>query len=90
VGCHQKIMPGIVNQWTQSKHKNADVSCLDCHETHEGNPGAFEHNKKIIKIIVSPQDCGKCHQVELDQFKGSVPTKNSVPADFFDFTVTTS
>lgn len=29
--CHQKVSPGIVNDWEKSNHAHGDVSCIDCH-----------------------------------------------------------
>ena len=32
VDCHQVESPGIVGQWKESKHFDADIGCIDCHE----------------------------------------------------------
>lgn len=71
IGCHKRVTPGIVHQWTASKHAPAGTGCFDCHEAKETAPGGFKHNGRIIKLIVSPMDCGNCHSSEQSQFKGS-------------------
>lgn len=75
VDCHSKSSAGLTNQWRASAHAEAGVHCLDCHQAHEDDPDAFEHEGSVIATIVSPKDCGRCHEVESKQQRGSVHTQ---------------
>lgn len=52
--------------------KNVVVGCYECHslngEKHKDN---FEHYGYNINVIVSPNDCKACHQVEVEQYTHS-------------------
>lgn len=71
VSCHKKQTPGIVQQWGDSKHHRAKVSCYECHVADKSDKDAFLHNKKNISIIVSPKDCANCHKTEVKQTEDS-------------------
>jgi mono/diheme cytochrome c family protein len=71
VACHTISTPGIVEQWTNSRHFEFDVDCLACHKADNWEPDAFEHYGEHIAIIVSPLDCSKCHEQEFEEQKGS-------------------
>jgi hypothetical protein len=71
VSCHNKTSPGLVSQWRVSKHSEAGVSCLDCHQASKSDPDAFNHHGKLIGIVVSPKDCAQCHTKEFREHKGS-------------------
>jgi len=75
ISCHQKSSPGINNQWKNSAHSQANVNCLDCHQAKAEDPDAFKHEGEIIATIVSPLDCGRCHETEFLQQKGSKHTR---------------
>ena len=72
VSCHDKASPGLAQQWRQSAHQRAGVNCLDCHQAVAAEPDAMEHEGQIIATIVSPRDCGRCHEVEYREQGGSV------------------
>jgi len=72
--CHEKITPGLFNQWAGSKHAENDVTCFDCHGAEENDPDAFLHNKVYVATLVTPKDCGNCHDTE------SVEVSNSYHA----------
>ena len=69
--CHEKESHGITQQWGNSKHYRAKVGCFECHQARVGDSDAFMHYKQRISIIVSPKDCAKCHQKEVEEFEGS-------------------
>ncbi len=71
VTCHEKESLGVVQQWGASKHFRAKVGCFECHEAKAGDTDAFMHYKQRISIIVSPQDCAKCHPSEVKEFSES-------------------
>ena len=72
VSCHDKASPGLAQQWHQSAHKTAGVNCMDCHQAEAAEPDAIEHEGQIVATIVSPKDCGRCHEVEYQEQAGSV------------------
>ena len=69
--CHSGMNPGLVEEWRASAHAQNNVGCYDCHRAEKTDVDAFEHNGATIAVIVSPKDCGRCHQNEVDQQKGS-------------------
>ncbi|PLY15429.1 MAG: hypothetical protein C0631_07350 [Sedimenticola sp.] len=72
VSCHKKASAGVVTEWQQSAHAEAGVNCMDCHQAKSEEIDAFEHEGQIIATIVSPTDCGRCHDREFSEHKGSV------------------
>jgi len=75
IDCHSKASAGLTHQWKNSAHADADVNCFDCHQAYEDDPDAIEHEGSVISTIVSPKDCGRCHETEYKQQQGSVHAK---------------
>lgn len=75
VDCHTKSSAGLTHQWKNSAHAEANVNCLDCHQAYEDDEDSMEHEGSIIATIVSPKDCGRCHETEYKQQEGSVHAK---------------
>jgi len=75
VDCHAKSSSGLTHQWKNSAHAQANVNCLDCHQAYEDDDDAMEHEGSVIATIVSPKDCGRCHETEFKQQEGSVHAK---------------
>ncbi|MEM7201010.1 MAG: multiheme c-type cytochrome [Planctomycetota bacterium] len=71
VTCHEQSNPGIVAQWLESTHAIRGVGCYDCHQAAENDPDGFSHEGFNIATIVTPRDCGRCHQAEAEEFGGS-------------------
>ncbi len=77
IDCHAKETPGIVNDWDHSKHAQAGVTCLDCHETTPDSPmllkdiKGHENVKASLSMLVPPSTCAKCHPNEVKQFDAS-------------------
>lgn len=76
VECHKDYQPGIINDWKDSRHAHAGVSCIDCHQVTEDSPTATQHETLIgtdvyISILVPPSRCSQCHPVEVAQFNES-------------------
>jgi len=69
--CHSSTTVGIYQQWGNSKHYRANVGCFECHEAKKGAKGSFEHYGYNVSVIVSPIDCGRCHEKESKEFLGS-------------------
>ena len=66
--CHKKESASIYDQWGSSQHYRANVGCYECHAAVEGDPDAFMHEGKSIAVIVSPKDCARCHENEVNEF----------------------
>ncbi len=71
VACHKKESGSIYEQWGGSKHYRANVGCFECHTANEKDPDAFEHYGQFISTIVSPKDCARCHEHEVQEFNDS-------------------
>lgn len=69
--CHKNEHPGIYQQWGRSKHFGANVGCYECHKADKEDPDAIRHKDFFISVIVSPKDCGTCHNLEAKQFQKS-------------------
>ena len=62
--CHKEKSPGLYRQWQMSAHAMHNVTCLDCHGADRGDVDAFEHEGAMIATLVTPIDCGNCHEKE--------------------------
>jgi hypothetical protein len=71
VTCHTEWNPGLVKQWKDSDHGAAEVGCIDCHGAAEGDVDAFEHHGVLIATLVTPKDCGQCHEQEAEEASNS-------------------
>ncbi|MBF0274020.1 MAG: hypothetical protein HQK84_02185 [Nitrospinae bacterium] len=69
--CHKRESSGLYQQWSNSAHKGANVTCYSCHEAKKDEPDAFLHEGMWIATLVTPKDCGKCHEKEEKQVAGS-------------------
>ena len=71
IACHKTESVSIYEQWGTSKHFRANVSCFECHTAVKEDPDAFEHYGEYISVIVSPKDCARCHEHEVNEFNES-------------------
>ena len=69
--CHKEKSPGIYKQWYNSEHAVHKVTCYDCHQAQSGDKDAFMHEGALIATMVTPKDCGKCHQKEMQEVDNS-------------------
>ena len=69
--CHKKESPSLYTQWGSSKHYRGNVGCYECHMALTNDVDAFEHYGQIISTIVTPKDCGRCHEAEVTEFNSS-------------------
>lgn len=60
--CHQEKNPGLYQQWKNSAHGVNDIGCIDCHQADPADADAFEHHGATIATLVTPKDCGACHE----------------------------
>lgn len=75
IACHKDTSPGIFKQWGGSTHFRANVGCYECHRAEKGEADALDHYDTTIAIIVSPKDCGRCHEHEVAEFAASHHSK---------------
>lgn len=73
VECHGQATasPGIVDHWKGSTHAVKGVGCVECHQAQKDDVDGFEHYGAHIATIVTPKDCGRCHQNEYQEFEHS-------------------
>ncbi len=69
--CHKEKSPGLYNQWFMSQHATHNVTCIDCHGADKSDADAFEHHDAIIATLVTPKDCGQCHERETEEVDNS-------------------
>ena len=60
--CHKEKSPGLYKQWFDSQHAAHNVTCLSCHQAQRGDKDAFVHYDATVATLVTPLDCGRCHQ----------------------------
>jgi hypothetical protein len=72
VQCHQaSATPVVVQQWATSRHAQNAVGCYECHQADKADKDAFAHNGYSISMLVTPKDCGQCHDQEAREFEAS-------------------
>ncbi|NOY36080.1 MAG: hydroxylamine oxidoreductase [Chlorobi bacterium] len=73
IACHGQHGRGksITEQWKLSKHAQAGVGCLACHQADTEDVDGFKHEGYLIATIVTPKDCGQCHTQEVEEFTHS-------------------
>lgn len=73
--CHRAINPGLYHQWYGSEHAKHNVTCIDCHQADKGDADAFQHEGALVATLVTPKDCGRCHEQEMQEVMGSYHAK---------------
>ncbi len=71
VKCHTEESPGIVSHWTGSTHAEKGVGCVECHQAEQGDVDGYDHKGVFIATVVTPRDCGGCHEREYQEFTAS-------------------
>ena len=69
--CHKKESPALYEQWGASKHYRGNIGCYECHMAVTNEADAFDHYGQTISTIVTPKDCGRCHEHEVGEFNAS-------------------
>jgi hydroxylamine dehydrogenase len=64
LGCHRKVTPNIVSDWSLSKHSQNAVECFTCHG--DQHTSAADVAKAEIP---TPETCATCHEAKVQQFK---------------------
>ena len=71
IDCHKQTSPGIIDHWAGSTHATKGVGCVECHQAEKDDVDAFNHYGWDIATIVTPRDCGRCHDKVLAEFSAS-------------------
>ncbi len=53
VGCHEKSNASLVGHWKSSKHFEAGVGCIDCHQAEAGETDAFRAQRRHLSRRLS-------------------------------------
>jgi hydroxylamine dehydrogenase len=69
--CHREEHPGLYRQWYASEHGKHGVTCIDCHGADRSDVDAFEHEGALVATLVTPADCGECHEDETAEVQAS-------------------
>ena len=75
IECHKKESPVIYEQWGRSKHFRGNIGCYECHKAEPDDVDVLEHEGALIATIVSPKDCARCHEREVEEFAASHHSK---------------
>src|SRR4030095_4654720 len=73
--CHEEKTPVIAAQWRESRHATLGGGGYEWHRAESNDPDAFRHEGKLIATVVSPKDCGGCHQEIAREFGASHHSK---------------
>ncbi len=66
IACHEKLNPGLVQQWRDSKHAKAEPKRVECQTCHgDDHTGADDAEKARTP---TPKTCKKCHFKQVRQF----------------------
>ena len=84
VKCHATQTPGLVKEWSLSRHGQKGVDCYDCHKADAADKDGFMHHNVRIAIIVSPKDCGTCHSQQVAEMTRSHHAKAGDILDSLD------
>jgi len=77
ISCHAEKHPGMVSDWTQSRHAYSGVSCVECHVKPKDYPMAAQNCEGVkgtdtyVSPMVTPKTCANCHPAEVQQFNES-------------------
>ncbi len=72
ITCHEtSSAPLVVQQWAVSRHAQSGVACVECHQVDKSRKDGFEHFGQFISVVVTPKQCGICHDQETKEFEAS-------------------
>ncbi|MBS1272508.1 MAG: Hydroxylamine oxidoreductase [Candidatus Marinimicrobia bacterium] len=69
--CHKEKTHGLYQQWLESAHGEHNVTCISCHGAKKSDADAFMHEEALIATLVTPKDCGQCHEKEAEEVANS-------------------
>ncbi len=82
--CHKRESPGLYSQWASGRHAQRNVTCYGCHQAKKSEPDAFMHEGLLIATLVTPKDCGKCHEKQQEEVARSHHAKAGRILDSLD------
>jgi hypothetical protein len=69
IQCHSSLHPNLIFSWERGGHAQNKIGCYECHVATATEPDAIaSHFGFVISPVVTPNDCGRCHQVEKASF----------------------
>ncbi len=72
IDCHIDETPKMVEAWTNSKHADEEIDCLECHAAKEGDwDYVADHFDTVIAKYPTAGDCAGCHPREYNEFSRS-------------------
>jgi len=71
ITCHKAQSPAFVKEWELSRHAQKGVDCYSCHRAEKTDTDAMQHNGFTISVLVTPNDCAKCHAKEVKEMTTS-------------------
>ncbi|MBU0994382.1 MAG: hydroxylamine oxidoreductase [Proteobacteria bacterium] len=76
IDCHEKLQPGILNDWRKSVHAKVGVDCIKCHQLETtaselAYMAHLNHTLVPISMVVSPKTCESCHPKEVKEYTSS-------------------
>ena len=73
IACHldNEFLSAQISEWRRSTHAEEAVGCYECHGAETSDPDAMAHNGYTVSVLVTPNDCAKCHVLEAEQFAAS-------------------
>ncbi len=74
--CHRHETAAIIHQYEMSVHAAKGVSCLDCHQAHDGQE-SMDHKGFTIATELTASNCSSCHTTEYEQYLRS---RHAAPA----------
>jgi len=69
--CHKEKSLGLYQQWFMSQHAVHKVTCINCHGAQKSDKDGFMHEGALIATVVTPRDCGACHQKNTAEVENS-------------------
>jgi hydroxylamine dehydrogenase len=67
--CHSSMnkFPAVIDDWENSKHAEAGITCESCHTAEADDPDAIAHMGLYMTPVVSAADCGNCHVAAFEE-----------------------
>ncbi len=73
IECHTEnaFMAAQIEEWRRSRHAANQVGCYECHQAEAGEVDAMDHEGYTVSVLVTPQDCNRCHIRQTEEFASS-------------------
>jgi hypothetical protein len=74
--CHRHETVAVVHEFEMSRHSQAGVNCLSCHQPVEGQD-SVDHKGFTINLDVTAANCKACHPQQYDEY---LKSRHAAPA----------